>query len=196
MKYYNLIAVLLFAAASLAYPQSKIWKIDNTHSSIGFSVKHLVISEVEGNFKKFSGSMTSAKSDFSDAKIEFLLETSSISTDNEQRDNHLKSADFFDAAKFSEIKFISTSFKKISGNKYKLKGDFTMKGITKQIVLDVIYGGTAEDPWGNIRAGFKIYGSVNRFDYGLKWNQMLEAGGAMVGKDVSLNCKVEIVKSK
>jgi polyisoprenoid-binding protein YceI len=183
----------LFAASSFAQVD---WKIDQSHSGIGFNVSHMVISSVSGNFKKFDASVKSKDETFADAQIEFTADVKSINTDNEKRDEHLKSDDFFGADKYPQIKFKSKSFKKTGNGKYKLTGDFTMKGVTKTITLDVSLNGVVKDPWGNTRAGFKITGSVNRFDYNLKWNSMMEAGGAVVGKTVDLVCNVELIKSK
>ncbi len=155
----------------------------------------MVISEVTGQFKNYDGTVEATKEDFTDAKINFTIDVSSIDTDNEQRDNHLKSDDFFNAEKYPKITFISKSFKKVGNNKFKLTGDLTIRDITKQVDLDVIYNGTVKDPWGNIRAGFKVTGRVNRFDFGLKWNALLELGGAVVDKDVDIIIDVELIKS-
>lgn len=190
------ILTILTLLITQTFAQTTEWKIDPVHSKIGFSVTHLLISEVDGTFNDFQGTLTTNNNDFENAQVEFTLKTNSIYTDNTKRDNHLKSADFFDAEKFPEIIFKSTSFKKVKGNNYKLIGDFTIKGITKQIQLDVTMGGIIKDPWGNERAGFKLKGKINRFDYKLKWNNLLETGGAVVGKEVTLNCKVELVKQK
>ena len=191
-----LIVIVLALLATNTFSQSTTWNIDPVHSKIGFSVRHLVISEVEGRFKNFEGSITAGKEDFSGSKIVFSLDTKSVFTDNTRRDNDLKSANFFDAENYPKITFKSTSFEKVDGNKYKLEGDFTIKGITNHIVMDVNYGGKVKDPWGNMRAGFKIKGKINRFDYNLKWNKLLEAGGAVVGKEVSIICNIELIKQK
>lgn len=188
--------ILSFVAFAQTANQSANWSIDPVHSRVQFTVSHLVISEVAGNFQKFEGEITSAKDDFSDAKISFNADVNSITTENEKRDSHLKSPDFFDAVKYPQIKFSSTSFKKISDNKYKLIGNFTMKDVTKSEEFDVTYNGTIKDPWGNQRAAFKITGTVNRFDYNLKWNSLMEAGGAVVGKNIDILVNVEVVKQK
>jgi polyisoprenoid-binding protein YceI len=188
-----LAALIIMASGSFAQTN---WKIDPSHSHIQFSVSHLVISEVSGYFKQFEGSVSAKDDNFTNAKISFTAEVKSISTDDEKRDEHLRTDDFFNAAKYPQIKFVGKSFKKISGNKYKLTGDFTMRDVTKTVTLDVVYNGNVKDPWGNTRAGFKITGSVNRFDYNLKWNGLLEAGGATVGKTVAIICNVEVIKSK
>jgi len=172
------------------------WNVDNVHSSVKFSVSHLVISDVEGNFKKFTGTVTSDKPDFDGASIEFTVDVNSISTDNDMRDKHLKSPDFFDAAKFSEMTFKSTSFKKVSGNKYELAGNLTIHGVTKAVKYDVTYGGTVNDGMGNTKAGFKVTGTIDRFEYGLKWSKATEAGGLVVGQQVTLNINLEFAKAK
>jgi polyisoprenoid-binding protein YceI len=191
--------LLLIAVAALvqvvSFGQTK-WNVDNTHSSVKFSVPHLVISEVEGSFKKFNGNLTSAKPDFTDAAINFTADVNSIDTDNEMRDKHLKSDDFFNAAQYPEMTFKSTSFKKLSGNKYELYGNLTIRNTTKPVKFDVVYGGTAKDGYGNTKAGFKATTVINRFDYNLKWNNLTEAGGATVGKDVTLDLKLEFGQAK
>ena len=155
-----------------------------------------MISEVEGAFKTFTGSMTASKPDFSDAQIEFSVDIASVNTDNEQRDKHLKSDDFFNAEKFPKMTFKSNSMKKISGNKYELTGDLTIRDVTKKVKFAVTYGGTVKDPWGNTKAGFKATATINRLDYGLKWNSMLETGGAVVGPEVTININAEFAQAK
>jgi polyisoprenoid-binding protein YceI len=194
MKKLLLIAVAALVQA-VSFGQVK-WNVDNVHSSVKFSVPHLVISEVEGSFKKFSGTLTSAKPDFTDAAINFTADVNSINTDNEMRDKHLKSDDFFNAAQYPEMTFKSTSFKKLSGNKYELYGNLTIRNTTKPVKFDVVYGGTAKDGYGNTKAGFKASTVINRFDYNLKWNNLTEAGGATVGKDVTLDLKLEFGQAK
>lgn len=187
--------VVLAGSVVLANAQST-WKTDNAHSNVKFSVSHLVVTEVEGAFKVYDGSIQSAKPDFSDAAINFSVDVNSINTDNEMRDKHLKSDDFFNAEKFSKMTFKSTSFKKVGGNKYALEGDLTIRDITKKVKFDVTYGGTVKDPWGNTKAGFKAKGTINRFDYNLKWNTLTEAGGAVVGKDVEITLNLEFGQQK
>ncbi|MBS4028406.1 MAG: YceI family protein [Ignavibacteriales bacterium] len=170
------------------------WTIDPTHTKAQFSVRHLVISEVVGHFEKFEGKVISPTENFSDSRIEFTLQTNSINTDIADRDTHLKSADFFDVENFPTISFRSTSFHQISDDKYKLVGDFTIKNVTKSIELNVTYNGTIKDPWGNTRAGFQLEGSINRLDFDLKWNALMETGSAIVGKTVKILCNIEIVQ--
>lgn len=174
----------------------KVWSLDPTHSSVHFAVKHMVISQTKGTFEHFKLNVESNGHTFLDAKIELDIDVNSIDTNMADRDNHLRSADFFDAAQFPAIKFISRSMSKINDEDYKLIGDITIKGITRAIEFKVNYGGQVIDPWENTRAGFTLEGSIDRFDFGLNWNTMLEAGGAMVGKVVKLQAEIEIVQSK
>lgn len=194
MKKIISLAVVALLTTSV-FAQSK-WTVDPVHSNVLFSVQHLVISEVEGSFKKFDGSFTASKPDFSDAAINFAIDVNSIDTDNEMRDKHLKSDDFFNAGKFPTATFKSTSFKKVSGNKYKLAGNLTIRDVTRPVTFDVTYGGTAKDGYGNTKAGFKATAVINRFDYGLKWNNLTEAGGATVGKDITIDLKLQFAQAK
>ncbi len=190
------VTAILFASFKVFSQTSKIWKVDNVHSAVKFSVTHLVISEVDGSFKVYNGSIVNTKDDFSDAAIEFSIDVNSINTDNAMRDGHLKGDDFFNAATYPTMTFKSTSFKKKEGNNYELAGNMTIRNITKKIVFDVKFGGIGKDAYGNTKAGFKVIGSINRFDYGLKWNALTEAGGATVGAEVSLNANLEFALSK
>ena len=176
--------------------KSQLWKIDEVHSKIRFSARHMVISEVEGQFNNFDFSLENEGDDLTTSQIELTIDTNSIDTRNDDRDNHLRSADFFEVKKYPEIKFKSTSVKKINDEKYKLMGDLTIRNITRPIELDVTYGGQIKDPWGNTRAGFNVRGNLNRFDYGLKWNKLIETGGAVVGKNININCDIEIIKNE
>lgn len=171
------------------------WKIDQAHSEIKFKVKHLVVSTVTGQFNEFDAIVESDKPDFSDAKISFEADVNSINTKNEQRDGHLKSADFFDAENFPQITFVSKSIEKKSGNEYKVVGDITIRGTKKEITLDVIYNGTVKGFGGVEVAGFEISGKLNRFDFGLKWNTLTEAGGVVVGEEVKIEIAVELNKA-
>lgn len=171
------------------------WIIDAVHSEIGFKVKHLVISTVSGKFTSFEGRIEAEKEDFSDAKINFSAGVDSITTGNEQRDGHLKSPDFFDAANHPKISFISTKVEK-KGSDYKVTGDFTIRGITKPIVLDVEFGGIQKDFQGNEVSGWELSGKINRQDYELKWSAVTEAGGIVVSDEVRIFANVEAVKQK
>ncbi len=195
MKNINKILVLLTLVGSTLFAQTN-WKFDKTHSEIGFNVTHMLISEVSGKFKEYSGTIVSSSDDFQNATIEFEVQVSSIFTDNETRDNHLKSDDFLDVEKYPTLKFVSKSFKKVEGKEYKLIGDLTIKDITKEVTLAVKYNGTVTGPWGKTRAGFKIVGEIDRFDYGLQWNKALEAGGLVVSREVELEIKLELIKKK
>ncbi|OIR07571.1 protein YceI [mine drainage metagenome] len=170
------------------------YKIDAAHSEITFKVKHLMITNVTGSFTKFDATLEASKEDFTDAKISFNADVTSISTNNEQRDGHLKSDDFFAAEKFPALTFNSSSFKKISDEEYKLIGDLTIRDITKQIELSVEYGGTATDPYGQVKSGFEISGKINRKDFGLVWTATTEAGGIVVSDEVKLNLAVQMIK--
>jgi len=191
----NLLTLILLVSTLYAQNTNEsVWVIDKAHSKIGFAVTHLLITEVDGYFKDFDAKVVSSKPDFVDAKIEFTAKTASIFTDNEKRDEHLRSDDFFNSEKFPEMKFVSKSFKKVGKNKYRLTGDLTIRDVTKPITLDVVYNGTVKDPWGNTKAGFSVSGQLNRFDYGLKWNALTELGGAVVDKIVKLKINVQLLK--
>lgn len=170
------------------------YKIDATHSEITFKVKHLMITNVTGSFTKFDANMESEAADFSDAKISFEADVNSISTDNEQRDGHLKSDDFFAAEKFPKLSFVSSSFTKLADSEYLLKGNLTIRDTTKPVELAVEYGGTMTDPYGQVKSGFEIGGKINRKDFGLTWGAVTEAGGVVVSDDVKLHLAVQMVK--
>jgi polyisoprenoid-binding protein YceI len=186
------IAVLLTALSINA----ETWKFDKSHTTIGFEVSHMVISSVDGKFKEYDGTVTTDGDNWETAQINFTAQVNSIDTDNEDRDNHLKSDDFFAAEQFPEMTFVGKSMKKVGDNKYELTGDLTIRGTTKEVTLDVEHNGTVTDPWGNVRAGFSIEGVVNRFDYGLKWNNTLDTGGLVVGEEVELKIEAELVQQK
>jgi len=170
------------------------WAIDANHSEIGFKVKHLMISNVAGKFEKFDGSVESVGDDFTDAKISFTAEVASVNTGQPQRDGHLQSPDFFDAAKFPHIKFTSTKLEKVNSEKYVLTGDLAMHGITKTIKLDVTFSGVAKDSYNNTKAGFEISGKINRTDFGLTFNAPLETGGVVLGEEVKLQIEGQLIK--
>lgn len=170
------------------------WTIDKAHSNVKFTVTHMVVSDVDGSFKIFDGSMEHTKADYSDAKIDFTVDVNSVNTDNDMRDKHLKSDDFFNAEQYPAIKFQSTSFTPQGGNKYKLAGNLTIRDVTKPVVFETTYGGVVS-AGGKTKAGFKARTTINRFDYNLKWSKATEAGGLVVGKDVELVVNVELNKS-
>jgi polyisoprenoid-binding protein YceI len=189
-KLFTLFAGLSLTAASFAQG----WALDKAHSSVNFSVTHMVVSEVDGSFKNFSADVKSDKADFSDLSTTFTIQVASVNTDDDKRDGHLKSPDFFDAAKYPTIVFKSNSIKKISDKKYELSGELTMHGVTKAVTWDLKYNGTIKDPYGNNRAGFKASTVINRKDYGVSWNKTLDAGGVAVSDDVNLVVNVELTK--
>ena len=173
-----------------------VWKIDPVHSGIKFKVRHLVVSSVVGQFNNFDATVEADKPDFSDARIKFEAEVNSISTKNEQRDDHLKSADFFDAANHQKITFVSRSVVKKSDDEYEIAGDLAIRGVTKPIKLTATYNGTVKGFGGTEVSGFEIRGKVNRFDYGLQWNGLTEAGGVVVGDEVKLEIDAELNRAQ
>lgn len=168
------------------------WVLDAAHSELTFKVKHMMIANVKGEFKSFD--ITVEGSDITQARIEVNIDASSIYTKNEQRDEHLKSADFFDSEAFPAIQFKSTGFEKKSEDELVLKGILTIKGISKEVNLDVEFGGTNKDPWGNEKAGFSIEGKINRKDWGLNWNAALETGGVLVSEEVKISGEIQFLK--
>ncbi len=192
----NAINLVLFLVLSFSIQAQTTWKVDPSHSKLGFSVSHLTISEVDGEFTKFDGTLKSSKEDFSDAQISFSANVSSINTGNTSRDQHLNAEDFFYAEKHPKITFESTSFKKKGNGKYELKGKLTMRGVTKDVTFEVKHGGVIKDAYGNTRAGFSAKATVNRIQYGVAWNAKTEHGGWTVGEEVELNIKVEFIQQK
>lgn len=170
------------------------WNIDKAHSEVQFKVKHMMISNVSGSFSDFDAAVQTDGDDFTTAKIKFTAAIASISTNNEQRDNHLKSADFFDAANHPKLEFTATKLEKKSDEDYKLTGDLTIRGTTKTVSFDVAYGGTIKDPYGLTRAGFTVDGKINRKEFGLSWSALTETGGLVVGDDVKIHANVEFTK--
>lgn len=168
------------------------WVLDPAHSEITFKVKHLMISNIKGEFKTFDASIDGE--DFRFSNIKATIDSGSISTNNDDRDAHLKSPDFFEVEQHPEITFVSKSLKKVDDDEFKLIGDLTIKGTTKEIELDTEFGGFMKDPYGNEKAGFSINGKLNRKDFGLNWNAALEAGGVMVGNEIKINAEVQFVK--
>ncbi len=170
------------------------WVIDPTHSEIGFKVKHMMFTNVSGKFSKFDATIEAEDNDFENAKIEFTGAIDSITTGNADRDTHLLSPDFFDAAQFPEIKFSATSFTKINEGEYELVGDLTLHGVTKSVKLAAEYGGLMKDPWGNTKMALALEGKINRKDWGLNWNSALETGGVLVSEEVRLNIELQFVQ--
>ncbi len=170
------------------------WKLDPMHSDVQFKIRHLMVTNVTGSFKKFDVTAETETDDFSTAKnIEFIAEIDSINTNDDQRDAHLKSADFFEAEKYPQLKFTTTSYNKNS-DEVTLTGDLTMKGVTKQVTLNVEYGGSVVDPYGRSKAGFTVTGKISRKDFGLTWGAVTEAGNVVLGDDVRFTCEIQLVK--
>ena len=169
------------------------WNIDRNHSNIRFTAIHYMISEVDGEFKSFEGSVIASSEDFDEADVAFTAQVASIDTDNERRDNHLKSDDFFNAETFPEINFKGKLEK--DGDQYFLTGDLTMRDVTKPVQFDVRYIGSVSLDRGR-KAGFKVTGEVNRFDYGIKFNRMLDSGGLVVSKEIGITCNIELNEAK
>jgi len=170
------------------------WSLDTMHSELGFKIKHLMISSVSGSFSKFDVQTETAADDFSDAKVTATVDVTSINTNNAQRDEHLRNADFFETDKHPEITFKSTKVKKLDRDSFELTGDLTIREITKPVTLAVEYNGTAKDPWGNLKAGFTVTGKINRKDFGISYNAVMETGGVMLGEDVKINAEIQLVK--
>jgi polyisoprenoid-binding protein YceI len=166
------------------------WSIDKAHSNVKFTVTHMVVSDVDGAFKVYDGTIEHTKPDFSDAKVNFTVDVNSVDTDNENRDKHLKSDDFFNAEKYPTMKFESTSMKALGGNKYQLNGNLTIRDVTKPVSFDVSYGGRLDTQRG-AKTGFKAKTTINRFDYNLKWDRATEAGSLVVAKDVEVTINTE-----
>ncbi len=185
--------VLVLVLSLTGLLEARQWKLDPAHSSVSFEVKHMVITTVVGKFDQFSVTFVSDKDDFSDGQIQATIQVNSINTDNKTRDDHLRSADFFDAANFPTITFVSKRFEKTGENQYKISGDLTIRGITKPVVLDATLGGVIQDFRGKTRAGWEATTTINRFDFGLQWNKTLESGGLVVGKDVKITIRAEFI---
>jgi polyisoprenoid-binding protein YceI len=172
------------------------WLLDPMHSELQFKIKHLMISNVSGALKNFSAEVETEDEDFSSAKINLAAQMDSISTNNEQRDAHLRNSDFFEVEKYPELKFKSTKVEKVDSDTFMLHGELTMKGVTKPVKLNVEFNGATKDPWGGERAGFVITGKINRADWGINFNSVLETGGVMLSEEVRINSEIELVKQE
>jgi polyisoprenoid-binding protein YceI len=191
----KVITIFSLAMASIvAQAQTQVWKLDKSHSSINFVVDHMVISETKGQFKNFTIDVKADKADFTDAKATMNIDVNSINTEDEARDGHLKGADFFNTAKNPNITFVIKSFKQVTGKIYKLTGDFTMNGITKTITLDAKFNGIIKSPFGDTRSGLMVYGEIDRYAFGLKYNSAMEAGGLAIGQKIRIACSLELIK--
>jgi polyisoprenoid-binding protein YceI len=190
----GLLMAAIITTTAAAQSVSK-WTVDKLHSNVRFAVSHMVVAETEGTFKVFDGSVEHTKADWSDAQINFTVDVNSINTDNEYRDKHLKSDDFFNAEKYPAMTFKSTSFKPLGNNQYELKGNLTIRDVTKPVKFDVKFGGITTGSKVD-KAGFKATTTINRFDYNLKWDKATEAGGLVVGKEVEIAVRVELDRNK
>lgn len=172
------------------------WNLDKAHSEIEFKVRHMMISSVKGQFHDFDITVDSSTEDVVNAGIEVSIQTDSINTKSEQRDQHLKSADFFDVETFKTISFQSTDIKKVDDDEFNLTGNLTIRDVTKPVTFQVEFGGIAKDPWGNKKIGYTVTGKINREEFGLTWNAALETGGVMVSEDVKFQADVQFVLSE
>jgi polyisoprenoid-binding protein YceI len=171
-----------------------VWNVDVAHSEVQFKVKHLVISTVTGFFRSFNGTAVTEGDSFEDAQVEFAIDVNSVDTGQPGRDEHLRNADFFEAEKYPEFRFVSNSLKKEKGDVYKLVGDLTIKGITKEVELLAEYGGTERDPWGNTKVGFEVSGVIDRKEYGVTFNSVTETGGLALGENIKILANIQLAK--
>lgn len=169
--------------------------LDKAHSEIEFKVKHMMISNVKGNFQDFDITVNGSSDDLTQAQVEVLIKTASINTKSESRDEHLRNADFFDAETYPNIRFKSTEITKVDDDEYKLVGDLTVKNVTKPATFIAEFGGLAKDPWGNDKVGYTVTGKINRQDFALTWNAALETGGVMVSDEVKFNAELQFILS-
>jgi polyisoprenoid-binding protein YceI len=174
--------------------QATKWTLDPTHSELGFKIKHLMITNVSGNFKKFDVTAETPTGDFADAKIKAKIEVESINTNNAQRDEHLRTADFFLAEEYPYIEFESTNIEKVDDETFNITGNLTIKNVTKPVKVIAEYHGTTTDPWGNTKAGFELDGKINRKDFGINYNATLETGGVLLGEELKLTGEIQLVK--
>ncbi|MCE7065746.1 YceI family protein [Dyadobacter sp. CY326] len=171
-----------------------VWNVDTLHSEIQFKVKHLVISTITGSFTSFSGNAVTEQDQFENAEIAFTVDVTSVNTAQIARDEHLRSADFFDTTKYPEFRFNSNTFTKLDQNRYRLVGNLTAKGVTKLIELEAEYGGTERDSWGTLKVGFQVSGSINRKDFGITFNALTETGGLALGEKIDIIANIQLAK--
>jgi polyisoprenoid-binding protein YceI len=190
----SLAFALALPAAALAASASgpSEWKIDPAHTTVGFSVPHMVISEVEGRFREFSGDVRIDDDKPKDSKVTFVVKTASVDTDNDKRDDHLRSPDFFDSEKHPKMTFESKKIRKVGKDDYRVTGELTIRGVTRPVTLKVELSKPLKDPWGNTVRGVRVRGEIDRKDFGLTWNKVLEAGGVLVGDEVTIDIKMEL----
>ena len=192
----NLLSLALAAAlGAAALPAlAETWTADTAHSSVGFAVRHMMVSNVKGSFDKFTASVDGDPADPASARISAKIEVASVNTREPKRDDHLRSGDFFDAAKFPEMTFASTKVEKVSANKAKVTGNLSLRGVTKPVVLDVEYTAPVKNPWGKTVVGATATGKVNRQDFGVSWSKSLDGGGVLVGDEVTIQLELELIR--
>lgn len=188
------LGLLITAAASMSFAAN--YTLDPAHSEVGFSVRHLMISNVKGKFNKYDGKFVFDEKTGKLSGVEVNIDPKSIDTNDDKRDEHLRSPDFFDTAKYSKITFKGDKVESKDGKPVKITGTLTMRGVTKPVTLDIDYRGTITDPWGNEKIGFGLTGKINRKDWGVSWNKALDKGGVTVGDDVAVNIEAEATKAK
>lgn len=195
MKNIIRLIALIVALAIPVISQASTWTIDPDHSNVGFKVRHMMVSTVKGSFDRHTGTVVIDDKDITGSKVEVSIDTSSINTNVQKRDDHLRSADFFDVAKYPKMTFVSKSVARAGKDMLKVTGDLTLHGVTRSVVLDV-EGPTAEskDPWGNIRKGATATARINRKDFGLVWNAALETGGVAVGEEITIILEIEMIR--
>ncbi|MES1183741.1 MAG: YceI family protein [Myxococcales bacterium] len=189
----RLFAALPLLVAGIAHADSAEWKLDMTHSTVGFTVPHLVVSSVDGRFKEATATVNLDEADLAKSEVTVVINAASVDTGDAKRDEHLRSPDFFDAKKFPTLTFKSTKITK-AGAGYKLSGNLTIRDVTKPVTLDATLSAPVKTPWGNQARAAKVTGKIKRSDFGLKWNKALEAGGVLVGEEVTINVKAEVTK--
>ena len=172
------------------------WVLDPSHSEVEFKVKHMMISTISGKFTKFDADLQTEDEDFMTAKVSFTVDADSITTNNEQRDGHLKASDFLDTANFPKIKFVAAKYENVDNDgSYEVYGDLTIRGVTKQVKLDAEFGGVIKDPWGNTRAGITVSGKINRKEFGVQFHAVTETGGIVVSDEVRIHVALEFIKA-
>ncbi len=195
MRKLSITLLLAFIVSFTVIGQSK-WKADKAHSTLGFKVTHMIVSEVSGQFNNYDVNVTKKGERWEGAQVEITIKAESIDTDNKKRDKHLRSEEFLHVKEHPKIKFKSTSFEQVGENKYEMEGELTLRGKTNKETFTVIHTGTIKDPYGNQRAGFQVKGKINRFDYNVKWNKTMDSGNAVVGENVKVDVNMEILKKK
>ena len=194
LKRFLAILVLISVVSGIA--KADIWKFDKAHSYIGFSVRHLVVSKTKGSFSNYDDHVKSDGKNLADASVEVIIQMASINTENEDRDKHLRSGDFFDVEKYPVMKFQSKKVIPGKGDKFQIVGDLTIKDATKEVTLDAEFNGVVNDPWGNTRSGFSAETTINRQDFNVTWENKLQDGSLVVGNDVDISLEIELIKQQ